>query len=116
MLRGIHIPDEPQEADCLLFRYRKIIWKDFTRCKNRIKGLLVFGGIDIPEQYDNANWSHNFIKWLNQLNCKQPSRRSALNYMTTPTEFLRKELLIISNTIRKIYKCLLEPQLMFANI
>jgi len=38
------------------------IWKDLTRCKNRIKGLLAFSGIDIPEQYDNVNWSHNFIR------------------------------------------------------
>ncbi len=56
VLRGIHIPDEQQEADRVFFRHRKRIWKDLTRCKNRIKGMLAFSGIDIPEQYDNASW------------------------------------------------------------
>ena len=104
VLKSIHIPDEQQEADRVLFRHRKRIWKDLTRCKNRIKGLLAFSGIDIPEPYDNASWSHNFINWLKALDCKQPSRRTALNYMTAQMEFLRKELLNISNAIRKMMR------------
>ncbi len=101
VLKSIHIPDEQQEADRVFFRHRKRIWKDLTRCKNRIKGMLAFSGIDIPEQYDNASWSHNFINWLKALDCKQQSRRRALDYMITQMEFLRKELLSISNAIRK---------------
>lgn len=104
VLRGIHIPDEQQEADRVFFRHRKRIWKDLTRCKNRIKGLLAFSGIDIPEQYDNANWSHNFINWLKAIDSKQTSRRIALNYMISQMGFLRKELLTISNTIRKMMR------------
>ena len=88
-----HIPDEQQEADLAFFRHRKKIWKDLTRCKNRIKGMLAFSGIDIPDQFDNASWSHNFIKWLKEVDCKQQSRKSALNYMIAQMEFLRKELL-----------------------
>ena len=104
VLRGIHIPDEQQEADRVLFRHRKRIWKDLTRCKNRIKGLLAFSGIDIPVQYDNASWSQNFIRWLKELDCIQFSRRSALDYMVKQMEFLRKELLDISNAIRKMMR------------
>ena len=104
VLRGIHIPDEQQEADRLFFRHRKRIWKDLTRCKNRIKGCLAFSGIDIPEQYDNASWSHNFINWLKELDCKQVSRRTALDYMIKQMEFLRHELLSISNAIRKMMR------------
>ena len=104
VLHSIHIPDEQQEADRVFFRHRKRIWKDLTRCKNRIKGLLAFSGIDIPEQYDNASWSHNFINWLKALDCKQISRRAALNYMIAQLEFLRKELLSISNAIRKMMR------------
>ena len=103
-LRSIHIPDEQQEADRVLFRHRKKIWKDLTRCKNRIKGLLAFSGIDLPEQYDNASWSYNFINWLKAVNCMQTSRRMALNYMISQMEFLRKELLSISNAIRKMMR------------
>jgi transposase len=104
VLRGIHIPDEQQEADRVLFRQRKKLWSDLNRCKNRIKGLLAFSGIDIPEQYDTASWSHNFINWLKALDCKQISRRTALNFMITQMEFLRKELLAISNAIRKMMR------------
>lgn len=104
VLRGIHIPDEQQEADRVLFRHRKRIWKDLTRCKNRIKGLLAFSGIDIPIQYDNASWSHNFIHWLKQLDCVQRSRRQTLDYMIKQMEFLRRELLDISNAIRKMMR------------
>ena len=103
-LRGIHIPDEQQEADRVFFRHRKKILKDLNRCKNRIKGLLAFTGIDIPEAYDNANWSHNFINWLQALDCKQPPRRRALDYQIRQMEFLRKELLSISNDIRKMLR------------
>jgi transposase len=104
VLRGIHIPDEQQEADRIFFRHRKRIWKDLTRCKNRIKGVLAFSGIDIPEQYDNASWSHNFINWLKAVDCKQTTRRTALDYMITQIEFLRRELLSISNAIRKMMR------------
>ena len=104
VLKSIYIPDEQQEADRVFFRHRKRILKDLTRCKNRIKGMLAFSGIDIPEQYDNASWSHNFINWLKALDCKQQSRRRALDYMITQMEFLRKELLGISNAIRKMMR------------
>ena len=88
----------------MFFRHRKRISKNLTRCKNRIKGCLAFTGIDIPEQYDNASWSHNFIKWLKTIDCKQVSRRTALNYMIHQMEFLRKELLSISTAIRKMMR------------
>ncbi len=103
-LRGIHIPDEQQEADRVLFRHRKKVLKDLNRCKNRIKGLLAFTGIDIPGPYDNANWSHNFINWLKELDCKQMPRRQALDYQIRQMEFMRKELLSISNEIRKMMR------------
>ena len=104
VLHGIHIPDEQQEADRVFFRHRKRIWKDLTRCKNRIKGVLAFSGMDIPEQYDNASWSHNFINWLTAPDCKQKSRRRALDYMIMQMEYLRKDLLNISNEIRKMMR------------
>jgi len=104
VLQGIYIPNEQQEADRIIFRHRKRIWKDLTRCKNRIKGMLAFSGIDIPEQYDNASWSHNFINWLKALDCKQNSRRRALDYMIAQMEYLRKDLLSISNEVRKMMR------------
>lgn len=104
VLRGIHIPGEQQEADRILFRQRKKLWSDLNRSKNRIKGMLAFSGIDIPELYDNASWSHNFLKWLKAIDCVQHSRRLALDQMITQMEFLRRQLLGISNDIRKMMR------------
>jgi transposase len=103
-LRAIHVPTEQQEADRTLFRYRKKIQKDLVRSKNRIKGLLAFTGIDIPEQYDDSCWSKNFIDWLKALDCQQATRRKTLDYMVSQMEFLREELLKISNDIRKMLR------------
>jgi transposase len=104
VLRGIHIPEEEQEADRAFFRHRKKILKDLNRCKNRIKGLLAYVGIDIPEPYDNASWSHNFITWLKALHFKYSTLRRTLDYQITQMEFLRKELLSISNELRKMMR------------
>lgn len=41
---------------------------------------------------------------MKALDCKQVSRRAALNYMITQMEFLRKELLNISTAIRKVMR------------
>lgn len=103
-LRGIYIPSEQQEADRQLYRHRKRIWKDLVRCKNRIKGHLAFAGLDIPAEYDNSSWSKNFIIWLKKIpNLKAPSRL-ALDFQIVQMEFLRKELLKISNEIRSMMR------------
>ncbi len=103
-LKGVYVPSEEQEADRHLIRQRKKIWRDLVRCKNRIKGFLDYTGIEVPSQYDNANWSRNFITWLYRLEFVHSSNRVTLNYMVTQMELLRKELLSISNAIRKLMR------------
>lgn len=92
-LKGVYVPQEEQEAD-----------RHLVRCKNRIKGFLDYTGTEVPALYDNANWSRNFINWLNKLAFTHSSNRVTLNYMITEMELLRKELLSISNTIRKLMR------------
>lgn len=103
-LKSIYVPFEQQEADRHLVRQRKKIWSDLVRCKNRIKGFLDYKGIIVPPQFDNANWSHNFIRWLKQLQFTHYSNRITLNYLIAEMELLRKELLSISNDIRKLMR------------
>mgnify|MGYP001236438133 CR=1 FL=1 len=103
-LKGIYVPSEDQEADRHLVRQRKKIWRDLVRCKNRIKGFLDYTGVSIPEQYDNSNWSKNFINWLMALEFEHSSNRVSLNYQVRELELLRKELLSISNDIRKLMR------------
>lgn len=103
-LKGIYVPTEEQEADRHLVRQRKKIWRDLVRCKNRVKGFLDYAGITVPPKYDNASWSRNFIHWLTQIEFEHISNRITLNYLISEMELLRKELLSISNDIRKLMR------------
>jgi len=103
-LHSIYVPTPEQEADRHLVRMRKKIWRDLVRCKNRVKGFLDFAGIPLPSQFDNPNWSHNFIAWLKQLPLDHPSSRMTLDYQVREVELLRRELLSICNDIRKLMR------------
>jgi transposase len=66
-LKGIYVPEVSLLQDRDMVRLRKKLVKDITRCKNRIKGLLNYYGISIPESYSPSYWSKAFISWLSQL-------------------------------------------------
>ena len=61
LLTSIHIPSEETEGMRQLFRYRKKLWGDLVRVKNRIKDKLMFSGIVIPQKWDNPYWSNAFL-------------------------------------------------------
>lgn len=103
-LRGIYIPDVRQESDRCLVRHRKKIWRDLVRCKNRIKGFLDYTGVELPDKFSNSNWSRNFMAWLSGIPFEFASSRTTLDYMIREAELLRKELLSISNEIRKLMR------------
>ena len=103
-LRGIYIPTVQQESDRSLVRHRKKIWRDLVRCKNRIKGFLDYTGIQLPDRFANSNWSKNFLRWLMEIQFEYTSSRMTLDYMVKEAELLRKELLSISNDIRKLMR------------
>lgn len=103
-LKSIYVPSPEQEADRNLLRHRKKLWRDLVRCKNRVKGFLDYLGIALPPQFDNANWSHNFIHWLEQLSFQHPANRTTLDYQIREVKMLRRELLSISNDIRKLMR------------
>jgi len=103
-LRGIYIPPQQQESDRSLVRHRKKIWRDLVRCKNRIKGFLDYTGVELPNKFSNSNWSKNFMHWLAAIKFEYSSSGITLNYMIKEMELLRKELLSISNDIRKLMR------------
>jgi transposase len=103
-LKSIYVPHCEQEADRNLLRHRKRLWRDLVRCKNRVKGFLAYCGIAMPPQFDNPHWSYNFISWLQQLSFEHSSNRITLDYQVREVVILRKELLSISNDIRKLMR------------
>jgi transposase len=112
-LRGICIPGVQQESDRSLVRHRKKIWRDLVRCKNRIKGFLDYTGVELPDRFSNSNWSKNFMQWLSSIQFDYSSSRTTLDYMIREAELLRKELLNISNDIRKLMRSKTYKQLYY---
>jgi len=56
--------------------------KDRSRLKNRIKSLLSYLGVTLPEHYEQRHWSNKFIEYLSGIEFEY----EALN--TTLKEFL----------------------------
>ena len=63
-LTPLYIPSLQAQGDRSLVRMRIIMVKKQTRCKNQLKALLTFYGIEIPDKLANSNWSKQFISRL----------------------------------------------------
>ena len=104
-LQGIYVPN----ADILeirsLIRLRNSIVKDTTRQKNRIKSLLHFHGIDIPEEftrYSVGNWSKRFLQWLGEVELTTEYGRKTLDLHIEQFVRLRQMLLQETRAIRQL--------------
>lgn len=75
-LKGIYIPDESQLCHRHLMRTRNRLVRDISRYKNRIKSLLNFHGITLPESLDKGNWTKASLVWLRE----QSSKISSWSY------------------------------------
>ena len=104
MLRGIHIPSEETEGQRQLFRYRKKLWADLVRVKNRIKDKLLFSGIDIPPEYDNSYWSKGFLNWLSIVEFPSLKTRMTLDFLLDQYEFIYRHFLKVSIQVRRLHK------------
>ncbi len=105
LLTGSYIPSEELEGDRQLFRYRKRLWSDLVRVKNRIKGTLAFAGITIPVQYDNAFWTKAFLCWLKEVNMPSKSGRDTLDLLLEQYDRIYKHHLDVSRKVRQLAKC-----------
>jgi transposase len=99
-LRGIHIPTETEEQLQSLLRHRYQITKQLRSAKNRIKSLLLFHGIKIPKQYDNSNWTNDFVKWLKEVKFSSETGNITLESKIKMYEFIKSEYLEIANKLR----------------
>lgn len=66
-LKAIYIPTEAQDQLRSLVRHRNTVVRQIRQVKLQIKSMLLYHGIVIPPQYDNANWSKAFLAWLQNL-------------------------------------------------
>jgi transposase len=102
LLHPIHVPSEKLQKQRSIIRFRKKLWGDLVRCKNRLKSELLFQGIAIPVQYDNPHWSHNFLNWIEQQALRDEDLRDTLLLMLEEVKLLRQLLLKTERGIRKM--------------
>jgi transposase len=99
-LHGIYIPTEPEEQLKSLLRQRNQIVKQLRKAKSHIKGLLLFHGITIPDQFDNPNWSKDFQLWLKNIQWSHSTGTACMNSKLRILEMLNNEYLQTSNELR----------------
>ena len=104
LLQPIHIPSEKLQQQRSLIRLRKKLWGDLVRSKNRLKSELKFHGIRIPEKFDNANWSHNFLSWIDEQAHKDQDLQDTLMLMLEQVQLLRALLLKTERKLRQLMR------------
>ncbi len=63
-LEGIYVPPRAKLEDRGLIRTRLSMSRKQTRCKNQIKSMLHFYGVEIPEEKEMGHRSRRFIQWI----------------------------------------------------
>ncbi len=79
-LTSIYIPSRAACEDRSLVRSRQLLVSKQTRCKNQIKALLGFYGIDIPQDLNDYNWTRRFITWLQSVSFESESGNAVSLY------------------------------------
>ena len=101
VLKGIYIPTEQHEQFTTLARHRTQITKKLRQTKSHIKSMLLFYGVKVPDQFDNSNWSSDFVTWLEELKFSNTCGNLALQGKIRMYKFIKSEYLEIANQMRR---------------
>ncbi|MFN7911486.1 MAG: IS110 family transposase [Bacteroidota bacterium] len=99
-VKSIIIPEEQREQFRTLFRGRNNSVEGLRQVKLQIKSFLFYYGITIPEQYDNPNWSKDFLIWIKSQELKYETGKTSMEFLLRRYDFMKKELLMISTQLR----------------
>ncbi len=104
--KSIYIPTVSWEHARSLVRTRDQIVNNQTRCKNRIRQLLHFSGLHLPEQYAAGRyWSKKMIEHLEQMDCDSSEHlHTALQLLIKDYNQTRLLLLEATRAIRRLCK------------
>lgn len=105
-LKGIFIPSDKTQQDRILLRTRETVVKDLNRNKIRVKALLFFQGITVPERLTarSASWSKQFSQWLRNLTFEHNTCRGGLDALLDMVDHQRALLLKLTRQIRELSK------------
>lgn len=87
-LQGIYIPTIEMEQSRTLVRQRHRLIQDQSRCKNRIKHMLMFSGLTVLDV--QQRWSKKYVKQLEELSCETTSLRMALDLAISEYKQIRE--------------------------
>lgn len=104
LLKGVFIPSQEEHEDRNLLRIRSQLVRNQTALKSQIKAYLAFYGIKIPEEYLSRYWSRNYVEYLETIKFTRDSGKEAFNALLRHLEYLRKDILEITQNIRKLSK------------
>jgi len=101
---ALYIPSRQALEDRSLLRTRRSMIQKQTRCKQQIKALLCFYGIEMPEDRFKTHWSKNFLQWLEELSVsdafQRTTGRQTLTAHLKELAFLRQMLADLTREIR----------------
>lgn len=101
-IEGIYVPPRHHIEDRSLVRTRQSMVKKQTRCKNQIKSLLCFYGIQIPEELAESHWSKQFINWIEQVRMEKASGNLTLKAHLDELNHIRKIIADLTKNIRSL--------------
>lgn len=98
-LEGIYVPPRAKLEDRSLIRTRLSMGRKQTRCKNQIKSMLLFYGVEIPEEKEMGHWSRRFIRWIEGIRLERASGDMALQIHLEELAHLRQILAKLNRAI-----------------
>jgi transposase len=98
-IEGIYVPCRSKLEDRTLIRTRQSMVRKQTRCKNQIKGMLLFYGVVIPEPREMGHWSRRFIQWIERIRMERASGDIALKAHLEELNHLRQLIASLNRAI-----------------
>jgi len=99
-LHGIYVPTEDQDELKSLVRQRASLTRLLRKTKTQIKALLLYHGIEIPQEFDNPNWSKAFKTWLANLAWETEAGKLCLHSKLDLLATMHYQYLSIANSLR----------------
>lgn len=104
-LRGIHVPDESYRKLRHLAAVRQAYAADTRRAKQRIKSLLLFESISLPEETESGkHWSRHYREVLKQFPIANKIVRLRLDSLIDDLEHANDKLLWTHRQLRQLLR------------
>lgn len=98
-LKSIFIPSESQEQFRTMTRLRYQLVSNKVRQKNRIKSLLSYYGVQVPENSKMKSWSKNYLRYLRNLDLSKILLKQSLEINLDELDSIEKRIENVKSTL-----------------